>query len=131
MQSVGDWHSALTGEYLSTSGDYEGIEFKANGTFESFTLTIGPIASFVTVHKGNYRVEGNIIYLTNVMEKMTYLDNKVRPPSDQSYDYRPIGDHRLSWEDNSPRIIFKTLDLVNGCVYFLHGGRSGMNRLVE
>ena len=60
---------------------------------------------------------------SNVMNKLRYLDKKVRPPNDQSYDDKSVADHGLTWEiyniGDAERIKIEMRG-VDDCVFFLY-----------
>ena len=82
---------------MYSSGSISGIEFKANGTFDIMMITSGRTGSLQEFYKGNYRVEGNKIFFSNVMFKMTSIDsnNNIK---DTSHDYKSVADQHIYFE---------------------------------
>ena len=115
------WHLCTTGAYESTAGTVGRIEFRANGTFESVWIIAGKKMTTRSNFKGNYKVDGNKIFLTDVMYKFTSVDGDgIR---DSSHDYTSVADHNLFFEivdiGGSHGITFNyDFDLVTDKVYF-------------
>ena len=125
LSAVGDWFNAATGAYAYTSGNIEGIEFTAEGLFRYFRMMSGNIGNdqyvFYTLHNGNYRVEGNLIYCTNVRCKQTTnKNNKVF--KEESFDYKLVDNQRLEfrWIDffGEEQINFTNLDEFDNLITF-------------
>ena len=118
---LGTWYSYVSGAYESTAGTVGGIEFRADGTFESVWVIAGKKMTTQSNFKGNYKVDGNKIFLTNVMYKFTSVDDDgIR---DSSHGYKPVANHNLFFEiaeiDDTHYITFDyDFDLVSDKVYF-------------
>jgi hypothetical protein len=135
ISNIGDWHNSITGNYISTLGSVYGIEFKADGTFNSVSITVGTtLGGHQDLFKGNFKVEGNKIYLTNVMNKFTGVDknNQIR---NDSHDYKPFENHILSFEifdhNGSECITFDYVnyETVGSGIYF--GNSNMLYRITE
>jgi hypothetical protein len=129
LSAVGDWHNAATGAYEYTSGNAEGIEFTPDGSFRYFRIMSGKVGKdsyvFYTLHNGNYRAEGNIIYCTNVMcKETTYINKNVSQDPEETFDYKPVDDQRLEfrWIDvfGNERLNFTSIDNVKHNITFLY-----------
>ena len=62
--AIADNYNVVTGAYAGTSWSANGIEFRANGTYESASLFQGTSNCMVYVDKGRYSVAGDTIRLT-------------------------------------------------------------------
>jgi hypothetical protein len=61
---IANHYNTVTGAYAGTSWSSSGIEFRANGTYESADLFQGTSRCMVYVDKGRYRIAGGSILLT-------------------------------------------------------------------
>ena len=103
INTYGDYHNVTTGAYSHTSGEIKAIEFKADGTFNCFKISVGGIGGdkvFIQgFHKGNYRIDSEMIYLTNVMYKViVHYNNSIKPDEKDSHDYKSVVNHSLKFE---------------------------------
>ena len=95
---LGDWYNYSTGAYDFTSSSMKGVEFKANGTFDIMTIVSGRYGTFQDFFKGNYSVEGDIIYFTNVLHKITSFDGDNILIANETYDWKSVADQKLYYE---------------------------------
>jgi hypothetical protein len=62
--AIADNYNTVTGAYVATTWSASGIEFRANGTYESANLFQGTSRCMVYVDKGRYSVSGATLRLT-------------------------------------------------------------------
>ena len=102
INNTSTYYNYYSGDLVSINGTAEIIDFLADGTFTAFFALIGGTGGkkvFFIYHKGDYKVENDIIYLTNVMRKgQYYLDNvlQTNKPGD-TFDWRLLPDQRLKY----------------------------------
>ena len=135
LDALGDWHNYSTGAYEFSSATVRGIEFKADGTFNSMEILSGRTGTLQVFFKGNYRVEGSAIYFTNLLHKQTSLDrnNNIK---DTSHDYKSVANQILLFEfvdfNDTQLLTFKYDDhvvITDGVIYF--GENTTFERIVE
>jgi len=99
-----------TGNYAHSSQNTEGWMFESDGTFHRFLHTSGN-RSFngLSQNKGNYRIDGDRIYFTNVLESWKSYDNPER-----SYDFRTRNDFMITYDfqDNGKALSINRSNLI-------------------
>ncbi|MCL1940682.1 MAG: hypothetical protein FWG09_01975 [Synergistaceae bacterium] len=102
INTTSTYYSYYSGDLISANGTAEIIEFLNDGAFTAFRILIGGTGGkkvFLKFHSGNYRVENDIIYLTNVMaKKQYYLNNVLNTDPKETYDWKPAPNQRLKYE---------------------------------
>ena len=100
VQTYGDYHNYSTGSFVGTSGSVYGIEFKSDGTFSCFRILAARLGNDDTVsrrqHNGNFRVDGNAIYLSNITGQLEFFRNGAPAPND-SWGPEHVNDHVLTF----------------------------------
>jgi len=110
-----------TGKYAYSTQNAEGWVFERDGTFHFFLHTTGN-RSFngLSQRKGNYRIEDDKIYCTDVLESWKSYDNPER-----FHDFRPGNDFMLTYEfrDNGKAMGLNRSNLIGDydpAVYLTH-----------
>jgi len=96
----------------------EGIEFSDDGAF-LYTAISNHYSKgrWMIQLKGDYRAEGNIIYISNAMNNYTVFTD-LQYKEEPSYDFRPSGDYKLSYEYEAETDSIKFASIERGEVIF-------------
>jgi len=85
--SASTWVDPSTGNYADTSAFIDVYEFATNGTYKSLTNAVGGnyTAQGTVWQRGNYSVQDNVLYKTNIIETFECTNNPSWSHTNKSY----------------------------------------------